>query len=410
MAQKSVAKDKSKIGSGIIENHNLNQKPISKEKIFQELAEFQSEDCKYSSGKILGSMCTEAHPIAEEVFCQFLDSNLGDPGLFKGTKAIEDEVLKMIGSFLSIENPVGHIVTGGTEANLMAMRAARNIARDEKGIINGEIIVPESAHFSFKKAVDMLNLKLVDAELDEEYKINPDFVMENLNENTIAIVGVSGTTELGVIDPIDELSKIAAENDVHLHVDAAFGGFSIPFLKDLGYDFPEFDFSLPGVRSMTVDPHKMGLAPIPAGGILFRDNSYLDAMSVDSPYLTIKHQSTIVGTRLGAPSAATYAVMKYLGREGYANLAENALNNAFFLAKGVKELGYELVVEPKLNIVAFNHPDLTTDDLATLLEEKGWKVSCSSCPKAIRVILMHHIKREHLVELLADLKDIAENI
>ena len=99
-------------------------------------------DCCYSDGRILGSMCTEAHPIAKEAFYKFSDSNLGDPGLFKGTKLIEDEVLKLIGSFLSIENPVGHIVTGGTEANLMAMRAARNIARDKYGIENGEIIVP----------------------------------------------------------------------------------------------------------------------------------------------------------------------------------------------------------------------------------------------------------------------------
>ena len=113
--------------SGIL----MNEKPVSKDEIFKELDEYQAMDCCYSDGRILGSMCTEAHPIAKEAFYKFSDSNLGDPGLFKGTKLIEDEVLKLIGSFLSIENPVGHIVTGGTEANLMAMRAARNIARDK---------------------------------------------------------------------------------------------------------------------------------------------------------------------------------------------------------------------------------------------------------------------------------------
>ena len=136
----------------------MNEKPMSRNDVFELLEEFQSMDCKYSDGRILGSMCTEAHPIAKEAFYQFSDSNLGDPGLFKGTKLMEQEVLNMIGSFLSIENPAGHIVTGGTEANLMAIRAARNLARDKKGIKNGELIVPESAHFSFKKAIDMLNL------------------------------------------------------------------------------------------------------------------------------------------------------------------------------------------------------------------------------------------------------------
>jgi len=213
-----------------------------------------------------------------------------------------------------------------------------------------------------------------------------------------------------MIDPIGELSDIALENDIHLHVDAAFGGFSIPFLKEEGYDFPDFDFSLKGVRSITVDPHKMGLAPIPAGGILFKDESYLKAMNVDSPYLTVKQQSTIVGTRLGATAAATYAVMKHLGREGYRNNAKEALDNAFFLARELEKLGYELVVEPKLNIVAFNHPQIKTEELADLLEKKDWKVSCSHCPKAIRIILMNHIKRHHLIELLKDLKEISESV
>ena len=387
----------------------MNEKPVSREEIFNQLNEFQSMDCKYSDGRILGSMCTEAHPIAKEAFFKFSNSNLGDPGLFKGTKLIEEEVLKMIGSFLSIDNPSGNIVTGGTEANLMAIRAARNMARS-KGILDGEIIVPESAHFSFKKAIDMLNLKLVAAELDDSYRIDPDSVEDKVNENTVAIVGIAGTTELGMVDPIDKLSDIAVENDIHLHVDAAFGGFSIPFLDKEKYGFPDFDFSLPGVKSITVDPHKMGLAPIPSGGILFRDESFLNSMSVDSPYLTVKHQSTIVGTRLGASAAAAYAIMKYLGKEGYRKYAEEAMEKTHFLANGVKSLGYELIVEPKLNIVAFNHPNLETHDLADLLERRNWKVSCSACPDAIRVILMNHIKKEHLIEFIQDLKDISESI
>ncbi len=388
----------------------MNEKPLSHDEIFNQLDKFQAMDCKYSDGRILGSMCTEAHPIAKEAFFKFIDSNLGDPGLFKGTKLIEDEVLKMIGSILSIENPAGHMVTGGTEANIMAIRSARNIARGNNRIKDGELIVPKSAHFSFKKAADMLNLKLIRVDLDENYRINPKLVEENINDNTVAIVGIAGTTELGMIDPIEDLSEIAVKNDIHLHVDAAFGGFSIPFLTEKGYDLPRFDFSVEGVRSITVDPHKMGLSPIPSGGILFRDQSYLDAMSVDSPYLTIKNQSTIVGTRLGAASAATYAVMKFLAKEGYTSYAEIALEKTHFLADNLKRLGYDLIVEPKLNIVAFNHPKLETEELASLLEDRNWKISCSSYPKAIRVILMNHIKKEHLIELISDLEEISKSI
>lgn len=161
-----------------------------------------------------------------------------------------------------------------------------------------------------------------------------------------------------------------------------------------------------GVCSITVDPHKMGLAPIPAGGIIFRKEEYLDVMAVDSPYLTVKTQSTIVGTRLGASSAATYAIMKYFGKEGYCKLASGLMDNTKFLAKNLKELGYEIVCEPELNIVAFNHPEMNANDLAQKLEDLGWKVSVAKCPVAIRVVLMNHIKKNHLEELLKDLKDI----
>lgn len=384
----------------------MEEKPVDKELILKELANFQSQDCKYSEGRILGSMCTEAHPFAKEVFCKFLDSNLGDPGLFKGTKSIEDKVIDSIGKMFSLDNAYGHIVTGGTEANLMAIRAARNHAKKYKNISNGEIILPRSAHFSFKKAADMLNLKIVEADLDDNFKIDANSVKETISDKTVAIVGIAGTTELGVIDPIDKLSDIAFENNIYLHVDAAFGGFSIPFLKRLGYEFPDFDFSLPGVCSMTVDPHKMGLAPIPAGGIIFRKEEYLDVMAINSPYLTVKKQSTIVGTRLGASTAATYAIMKYFGKEGYTKIAKNLMDNTLFFKEELKKLGYKLIVEPELNLVSFNHPDMDTKQLASELEARNWRVSISSCPIAIRVVLMNHIKKEHLKELLKDLKEI----
>lgn len=384
----------------------MDDKPIDKAVILRELEELHRLDYDYANGRILGSMCTEAHPFAKEVYCKFLDTNLGDPGLFKGTKLIEEKVIQSIGEMLSLDKAYGNIVTGGTEANLMAIRAARNHARKYKGIVDGEIIIPDSAHFSFKKAADMLNLRIVEAKLDDNYKIDVESVREAISDKTVAIVAIAGTTELGLIDPIEEISKIAHENNIYFHVDAAFGGFSIPFLKRIGYDLPVFDFSLEGVCSITVDPHKMGLAPIPAGGIIFRCEEYLDVMAVDSPYLTVKTQSTIVGTRLGASSAATYAIMKYFGKEGYSEIAKELMDNTVFFAEGLKQIGYEIVCEPELNIVAFNHPDMDAHDLAQKLEELNWKVSVAKCPVAIRVVLMNHIKRNHLEELLEDLKEI----
>ena len=383
----------------------MNDSPINKDEILKELDSIQDKDLKYSDGRILGSMCTEAHPFAKEVYIKFLDTNLGDPGLFKGTKSIEDKTVQIIGKLLNLDNAYGNIVTGGTEANIMAIRAARNHAIKYKNIKNGEIILPRSAHFSFKKAADMMCLKIVEADLDENYKIDVESIKDKITENTVAIVAIAGTTELGLIDPIEEISKIAYENNIYFHVDAAFGGFSIPFLKESGYDFPEFDFKLPGVCSVTVDPHKMGLAPIPAGGVIFRKKEYLDVMAIDSPYLTVKSQSTIVGTRLGASTVATYALLKYFGRSGYSKLAANLMENTCFLKDSLEKIGYEVIVEPELNIVAFNHPDKSPELLSDELEKiNGWKVSVANCPNAIRVVLMNHVTKTHLKEFLSDLE------
>ena len=383
----------------------MNDLPIDKDEILKELDLIQDEDLKYRDGRILGSMCTEAHPFAKEVYMRFLDSNLGDPGLFKGTKSVEEKTIQIIGNLLNLDEAYGNIVTGGTEANIMAVRAARNHARKYKGIKNGEIILPRSAHFSFKKAADMMNLKIVEADLDENYKIDVNSVKKKITDKTVAIVAIAGTTELGLIDPIEELSKIAHENNIYFHVDAAFGGFSIPFLKNIGYDFPEFDFKLKGVSSVTVDPHKMGLAPIPAGGIIFRKKEYLEVMAVDSPYLTVKTQSTIVGTRLGASTVATYALLKYFGKSGYSKLADNLMKNTQFLKESLEEIGYDVIVEPELNIVAFNHPEKSPDVLSEELEKiNGWKVSVANCPKAIRIVLMNHVTKTHLNEFISDLK------
>lgn len=380
----------------------MDRKGITKPEIFEKLKEFKREDMTYKSGRILGSMCTCPHEVGVEAYYMFLESNLGDSGLFKGTRKMEKEVIHMLGELLGKKDICGHIITGGTEANIMAMRAARNSSNVE----DPEIIVPKSAHFSFKKAADMLRLKLREAELDENYRVDIKSVKELISDKTVAVVGVAGTTELGVIDPIEELSKLCIDKNIYLHVDAAFGGFSIPFLSYGGYDLPKFDFSLEGVSSITIDPHKMGLAPIPTGGILFRDRSYLESISTETPYLTDKEQFTIVGTRMGASTAATWALLKYFGKEGYCEISKKCMEVTEYLANGIKKSGFKLIREPQLNIVTFKSDEMEIDEIVDELEKKGWAVSVSSYPQAIRIVVMPHVKMKHAEEFVGDLLEI----
>jgi tyrosine decarboxylase/aspartate 1-decarboxylase len=380
----------------------MEYKGIPENEVLLELKKFKKIDMTHRSGRILGSMCTCPHKVGIRAYSMFLESNLGDPGLFKGTKKMENEVISMLGSLLGNEDAYGHIITGGTEANIMAMRAARN----SQNFRHPEVIVPKSAHFSFKKAADMLCIKLMEAELDENYRMDINSVKKLISDNTVAIVGVAGTTELGMIDPISELSEISLENHLYLHVDAAFGGYSIPFLNEIDYRLPQFDFRLEGVQSITIDPHKMGLAPIPTGGILFREKKHLDHISIETPYLTEKKQYTIVGTRTGASTAATWALLKYLGKEGYIKVAKQCMELTSFLTDQLESSGFKLINKSDLNIVAFKSDVISIDELVKGLEKRGWAVSVSSYPKAIRIIVMPHIKKEHLIEFLDDLKSI----
>ena len=375
----------------------MQPKGLSRKSVLAELKKMQSIDQHYDDGKILCSMCTKPHPLAKKAYEMFFESNLGDSGLFPGTAQLEKEVIQTLATLLHGENAVGFLVSGGTEANLMALLAARNASKIEQP----EVILPQSAHFSFTKICNLLNLKPVYAGLDSAFRVDPSEVKKCVSKNTVAIVGTAGTAELGAIDPIDKLSEIALRQGVYLHVDAAFGGLVIPFLKDVK---PNFDFNIEGVKSITVDPHKMGMAAIPAGGILFKDAKALDFIKTETLYLTDKVQYTFVGTRTGAAAASAWAVFKALGREGYQKVVGDCIKNTKLLAEGVEKQGFKLVVEPTLNLVAFRSAN--TKSLAEKLRAKGWFISYLPRYDCIRIVVMPHVKKRHAVAFLEDLCEI----
>lgn len=375
------------------------------EEVLRELERKTAEDLTFDSGRILGSMCTYPHPFAVKVVQLYIDRNLGDPGLHVGSQKIEEEAILMLSDLLGLKKGYGHIVSGGTEANILAVRAFRNVAGTERP----ELILPRSAHFSFLKASEMLGVKLVWAELKEDYSVDVKDVENRITEDTIGIVGIAGTTGLGVVDDIPALSDLAQDYGLPLHVDAAFGGFVIPFAKELGYEIPDFDFRLKGVKSITIDPHKMGMVPIPAGSIIFREKKYLEAISVPAPYLAGGKvwQATITGTRPGANALAVWAMIKHLGFEGYKEVVKKAMELSRWFAGELKKIpGVYLIREPVLNIVSFGTENLEVVEAE--LKRRGWGISAHR--GYIRIVMMPHVKREHLEEFLEDLRGIMTEI
>jgi len=382
-------------------------KGLPEKKVFEELESRLRGDFTYNSGRIIGSMCTVPNPLAKKVYSRFLDKNLGDPGLFPAAVEIERETMKMLGTILSNPEASGHIVTGGTEANVLALWAARALAKKT----NPEVVVPASAHCSFDKAGDLLGIKIVKARLNERFQVDVASVKKALNSKTIALVGMAGTTALGVVDPIDDLSELALEKNLYLHVDAAFGGFVLPFLRDLGYNVPSFDFAVRRVCSITVDPHKMGLAPIPAGGIVFRNESFGKAVSWGISYLSggETEQTTLVGTRSGASAIAVWAVMKHLGREGYRKIVRKCMHLTAKLTEEIPKIrGLSVVTEPTMNVVGLKSDAFDIRRIAEELRLRKWAISLF--PHHIRIVLMPHIQEKHVDEFLQDLNKITNKL
>ncbi|HEX2021282.1 MAG TPA: tyrosine decarboxylase MfnA [Candidatus Thermoplasmatota archaeon] len=346
----------------------------------------RARDATFASGRILGSMCTEPHPVAAEAYRIFLETNLGDPHLCPGTRDLEQRALAALGALFGAPPAArGVFVTGGSEANFTGLLAC---SRKRAG---REVVLPESAHFSFDKAVHYLRLRANVARVGHDGRVDVDDVRERIGPDTCAVVALAGSTELGVVDPVPEMAAMCRDLGVPLHVDAAFGGFVVPFAKRLGLPFPDFDLRLPGVTTLCADPHKMGLAPIPTGVLFARDAADLDALSVPSPYVSVERQPTLQGTRPGAAPAATWAVLEHLGIEGYTRIVADCLRVRDHLVEGLTRLGFPPVMPPPLNVVAFRVDDPVESRKA--LREAGFLVSLAPMSRGLKVVVMPHVTR-----------------
>jgi tyrosine decarboxylase/aspartate 1-decarboxylase len=341
--------------------------------------------------RVLSSMCTEPHPAAREAAERFLATNPGDPATYPGVARLEERAVELLGEITGFDEPCGYVASGGTEANIQAVRAAQDLAETD----DPNVVAPESAHFSFRKAADLLGVELREAPTDADRRADVDGVLDLVDEDTVLVVGVAGTTEYGRVDPIPSLADLADAVGAMLHVDAAWGGFVLPFTDH------EWGFDDAPVDTMTIDPHKMGQAAVPAGGFLARDERVLDALAVDTPYLETTSQATLTGTRSGAGVASAVAAMDALWPDGYREWFERSQANAEWLAATLDERGYG-VIEPVLPLVSADVPRREID----ALRERGWRVSPTGAGE-LRVVCMPHVTRETLRAFVDDLDDVS---
>jgi len=386
-------------------------KGLEQQEILNILEEKLKGDHCYESGQILGSMCTDPLEFGKKVYLKYMHKNLGDPGLFPSTAKLESELISEIGELYHGKNILGTFTTGGSEANIVAMRIAKKLRPDIK---KPELIVPASAHASFDKGEDFLGLKIQKANLKENFELDLEHYESLINENTCGVVGIAGTTSLGLIDPIEEIGKLIKGKNVFFHVDAAFGGFVLPFLEELGYDVPKWDFSVKSVNSITSDPHKMGLGIIPTGGFLIRDPSVLHKTGFEIPYLAgggFKHFH-IVGTRPGGTVISFWAIMKLLGMVGYKKIVKECMINTEYLNKRIAEIdGIKSAAKPEMNVVGITTENgESISEIDDELRLKNWMLGKFLNHNLIRVVIMPHVTKSHLGRFCEDLEKIVKKL
>jgi sphinganine-1-phosphate aldolase len=380
----------------------------------------EQEDAPARAGKISGSLYHggEDHfRFLAEVYRLFSHMNVLQRDMYPSATKFEGEILAMALDLLNADAahgdgdaPCGVLTFGGSEGLFEALVVYRELGR-ERGIPEPEVVLPETAHVALDKAAHYLSLKLVHVPVGEDQAVDPGAVAEAVGEDTVAIVGSAGTYPHGVIDPIAELSELAVERGIGLHVDACLGGFILPWAERLGHEVPPWDFRLPGVTSISADTHKYGYAPKGTGVLLYRTPElrrrqyFLHTEWQGGVYAS----PGIAGSRSGGLIAATWAAMVSLGEQGYLSLASSILETAAKLRSSVESIPELRTLGYSPFMVAFAADSVDIWHLNDALAERGWRLNGCQKPPGLHFCVTRPNTREGVAgEFAADLQAAVE--
>lgn len=354
---------------------------------------YAADDVRWREGKTavyIFNAGPEVEAVQKEAYALFMSENGLGPMAFPSLRRMEAEVVEFGLSLLNgPEGASGVITSGGTDSITMAMKAARDYARHVKGV-HGQlnIVLPYSAHLAFDKAAALMEIEVRRTPL-KDYLADRRAMAAAVDAHTMMIVGSAPNFPYGLIDPIAALSDLALERDLWLHVDACVGGYIAPFVRMNGCDLPPFDFELLGVRSMSADLHKYGYCAKGASTVFFRSAELMQHMVFD-----VKNwpggrmvTPTLAGTRPGGAIAAAWAVMNFLGVEGYRAKQGQVVDTRQRVEAAVTAMGFEVIGHPKLGIISFTRSDVSCLEIWQKLRERGWFTSLTTQPLALHLML-----------------------
>ncbi len=368
-----------------------------REEVLGELASIASEeDAFWETGKCSGTMYCGDHEhyrFLTEAFGRFAHVNALQRDMCPSMTKFEGEIIAMVLDVLNAgaavgATPVGTVTTGGTGSILHAVLAYREWARRERGVAAGNILKPETAHPAFDKACHLFGVELRKAPVDPvTTQVDVDWVAGHIDEATIALVGSACNYGYGTIDPIEQLSDLALQHGVGLHVDGCLGGLILPFGQRLGYDIPVYDFRLPGVTSISADTHKYGYAFKGSSVVAFRDRALRNAQYF---YLTDwsggKYCSPgIEGSRSGGLLAATWASMVSLGWEGYLHYARQIFETSARMQEAVRSHRELRIMGRPTFLFSFTSDEFDVYHVNDFMRSRGWRFNGQQYPNALHM-------------------------
>ena len=356
---------------------------LSRDEVLRRLEAFRANDMPWRDGRTWAYVYDpghEAEEVIKQAFTMYLTENALDPTVFPSTLALENELVAMAAAHLQgDENVVGNFTSGGTESILLAVKTARDRARDlHPEIREPELVLPATGHAAFQKACHYLDVKPVVVPVDPKtFRADPAAMRAAITRNAILLVGSAVSYAHGVVDPIRALGEIALEKNLLLHVDGCMGGFLLPYFRRLGAPVPDFEFNVPGVTSISMDFHKYAFAAKGASVLLHRSKELrkyqIYACSNWTGYTVIN--PTVQSTKSGGPLAAAWAVLHFIGDDGYLEIARTVLDATRRIAAGVREIpGLRLLGEPEMNLVAFTSDEVSVFHVIDEMKQRGWYV------------------------------------
>jgi sphinganine-1-phosphate aldolase len=359
------------------------EKGLPKEQVLGTLQTFKSRDMDWKAGKVwcyVYSPSEDTSDVVKQAYMSYLSENGLDPTVFPSMLKVETDVVRMLATLLrGDENVVGHLTTGGTESIMLVVKTARDRARAlHPEITHPEMVLPKTAHASFHKAAHYLGVTPILVDINPAtFTVEADAMRAAITENTILLVASSPSYSQGAIDPIAEIGALAQEKELLFHVDGCVGGIHLSFMRKLGYEVPDFDFSVPGVTSISADLHKYGYAAKGASCVLYRDKDIrkyqLFACTDTTGYTLIN--TTITSSKSGGPMAGAWAILNYLGEEGLMRIVKTVQEATRKMIDGVNAIPeLEVLGQPAMCMFSFKSDVINVYQLADAMAKRGWYI------------------------------------